>query len=327
MKQLIVGPNDAGQRLDRFLAKTAPLLPGALAQKYIRLKRVRVNGVTAKRDTRLAEGDKLELYIGDEFFCQPDKDNAYLAVSNPDLEIVYEDNNIILCDKMAGMSVHADGFGAVGTLIANIQAYLFQKGEWNPKLENSFAPALCNRIDRNTSGLVIAAKNAAALRDVDEMIRSGEVRKEYLCIVRGTPAPRSGRLENYLFKDAAQNKVYVHARPVPGARKSVTLYDTVSARSGLTLLRCVLVTGRTHQIRAQLAAAGLPLLGDGKYGVTGRSGKEQHQALCSYSLQFGPGEHTGTLEYLSGRTFRVKDCEFVRQYFPETASSLFSIEG
>ena len=170
MKHFTVGPNDAGQRLDRFLAKIAPLLPGTLAQKYIRLKRVRVNGVPGKRDTRLAEGDELAIYIGDEFFNRPDKDNAYLAVSTPDLEIVYEDANIILCDKRAGMSVHADSFGAVGTLIANIQAYLYQKNEWNPKQENSFAPALCNRIDRNTSGLVIAAKNAAALRDVDGLV-------------------------------------------------------------------------------------------------------------------------------------------------------------
>ncbi len=323
MKKLKVGQNDAGQRLDRFMAKAMPLLPGALAQKYIRLKRVRINGVTGKRETRLEEGDLLELYIGDEFFELPTRENAYLAVSEPQLNIVYEDENILLCNKPAGMSVHADRFGAIGTLLANVQSYLFQKGEWNPKEENSFSPALCNRIDRNTSGIVIAAKSAAALRGIDELIRSGDIHKEYLCIVCNTPTPRSGRLENYLFKDAKLNKVYVHSKPVPGARTAITLYDTLASRSGLSLLRCELITGRTHQIRAQLASAGLPLLGDGKYGVTGRGGPEKYQALCSFSVRFGPSENMGDLEYLNGKTFCVKDCDFVHQYFPEAVSKIF----
>ncbi len=323
MRQLTIGPNDAGQRLDRFLAKALPLLPTSQAQKYIRLKRVKINGVTGKRDARLCEGDELTLYIGDEFFQQPDGDNAFLAVSEPDLNIVYEDTNIIICDKPAGMSVHPDGFGVLGTLIANIQAYLYRKEEWNPKAEHSFAPALCNRIDRNTEGLVIAAKNAASLRDMDAIIRAGEVSKKYLCIVHGAPSPRSGRLENYLFKDARLNRVYVRKNPEPGAKKAVTLYQTISTRSGLSLLMCELETGRTHQIRAQLAAAGTPLLGDGKYGVTGRKSQEKHQNLCSYSLTFGPGKNMGTLAYLDGKTFRVKDCSFVHHYFPEEVRRLF----
>ncbi len=327
MKRITIGANDAGQRLDRFLAKAMPLLPGALAQKYIRLKRIKVNGTAGKRDTRLNEGDELCIYINDEYFERPTGENAYLAVNKPELNIVYEDDNIMLCNKPAGMSVHADSFGAIGTLIANIQAYLFQTGKWDPKQENTFVPALCNRIDRNTCGIVIAAKNAEALRDMDGIIRANNVHKEYICITTGTLKERSGRLENYLFKDAKQNRVYVRTKPEQGAKKAITLYETLSVRQGMSLVRCRLITGRTHQIRAQLAAAGAPLLGDGKYGRTGRGGPMEHQALCSYKLTFDPQGELGCLSYLAGRSFKVTDCDFVTRFFPEFSSRLFAADN
>ena len=160
MKELTVKRNDAGQRLDRFVAKAVPLLPEALLQKYIRIKRIKLNGKGAKRDTRLAEGDVLSLYINDEFFEKPREENSYLKVGTPKLNIVYEDENVLLADKKPGVLCHSAGQWDYNTLIANIQAYMAQKGEWRPKEENSFAPALCNRIDRNTGGIVIAAKNA-----------------------------------------------------------------------------------------------------------------------------------------------------------------------
>ena len=150
MKEFIVGTNDAGQRLDRWLAKTLPLLPAPLAQKYIRLKRVKLNGRGAKRDVRLVQGDLLQLYINDEFFQTPTPENAFLSLYQPKLTILYEDEHILLVDKRPGLVVHPDETERVNTLITHIQAYLYQKKEWSPYQEGAFAPALCNRIDRNT---------------------------------------------------------------------------------------------------------------------------------------------------------------------------------
>ena len=180
MRELTIGKNDAGQRLDRFVAKSLPLLPSALLQKYIRLKRIKCNGIRAQRDQRLREGDVLQLYINDEFFDKPREDNLFLTLFKPSLTIVYEDENLLLLDKRPGLVVHADETEKVNTLINHIQAYLYQKREWNPKWENAFTPALCNRIDRTTGGIVIAAKNAETLRIINEKIRDREIDKRYL---------------------------------------------------------------------------------------------------------------------------------------------------
>ena len=200
MKELTIGRNDAGQRLDRFLAKAVPLLPASLAQKYIRLKRIKLGGKRVDRDTRLKEGDVLQLYINDEFFDTPSQDNAYLTVAAPKLNIVYEDENSLLVDKRPGLAVHPhDGAEYGKTLIDHIQAYLYAKREWRPREENAFTPALCNRIDRNTGGIVIAAKNAEALRILNQKIKDREIDKRYLAIVEGTPKPKEGVLKGYLF--------------------------------------------------------------------------------------------------------------------------------
>ena len=320
MKEFTIKANDAGQRLDRFVGKAVPLLPESLLQKYIRLKRIKVNGKGAKRDTRLALGDTLQLYINDEFFERPREENSYLKVGTPRLDIVYEDENILLVDKKPGVLCHSAGVWDYNTLIANIQAYMAQKGEWRPKEENSFTPALCNRIDRNTGGIVIAAKNAAALRVLNDKIRDREIEKYYLCAVQGRPKPESGRLENYLFKDAEKNQVYVKSKPEPGARTAVTEYRVLRTNGALSLVECRLLTGRTHQIRAQMAHAGWPLLGDGKYGVerVNRSYGEKGQALYSYRLEFTFQTGAGCLEYLRGKEFRVKSVDFAEKYFGVT---------
>ena len=300
MKEFTIGKNDAGQRLDRWLAKTLPLLPAPLAQKYIRLKRVKVNGKGSQRDVRLQLGDILQLYINDEFFEQPREENAFLSVFKP------------------GLLCHADEHEKVNTLITHIQAYLYQKKEWNPRDEHSFTPALCNRIDRNTGGIVMAAKNAETLRILNQKIRDREIAKFYLAIVHGRMKPSQGKLEGFLLKDEDRAQVKVFSRPVPGGKSAATLYKTLRTAGGLSLVECELITGRTHQIRAQFAAAGHPLLGDGKYGRERDNKKygRSFQALYSYKLAFTFPTDAGLLEYLRGRVFTVEQVDFVAEYFP-----------
>ena len=317
MKELTIGTNDAGQRLDRFLAKAVPLLPASLAQKYIRLKRIKRNGARAQRDTRLEAGDLLQLYINDEFFDTPREDNAYLTVAVPKLNIVYEDENILLVDKRPGLAVHPhDGAEYGRTLIDQIQAYLYQKHEWRPREENAFTPALCNRIDRNTGGIVIAAKTAEALRVMNQKIKDRELDKRYLAIVEGTPKPKEGSLKGYLFKDAVKNRVFVTDGPKPGAKTCQTNYKVLDSRNGLSLVECELITGRTHQIRAQFAHAGHPLLGDGKYGKLDKRFDRTYQALYSYKLTFLFTTDAGSLSNLNGKSFQVEKVDFVEEYFP-----------
>lgn len=317
MRELTIGTNDAGQRLDRFLAKAVPLLPASLAQKYIRLKRIKRNGARAERDTRLEAGDVLQLYINDEFFDKPREDNAFLTVASPKLNIVYEDENILLVDKRPGLAVHPhDGAEYGRTLIDHIQAYLYQKREWRPREENAFTPALCNRIDRNTGGIVIAAKTAEALRVMNQKIKDRELDKRYLAIVEGTPKPKEGSLKGYLFKDAKKNRVFVTDTPQPGSKSCQTNYRTLDTRNGLSLVECELITGRTHQIRAQFAHAGHPLLGDGKYGKLDKRFDRNYQALYSYKLTFTFTTDAGALENLNGRSFQVEKVDFVEEYFP-----------
>ena len=320
MKEITIGKNDAGQRLDRFLSKNLPLLPSSLAQKYIRLKRIKVNGRKSSRDERLSPGDTLQLYINDTFFGKSeDAENLFLRRFEPNLRVVYEDENLLLADKRPGQSVHADETEKVNTLIHHVQAYLYRKGEWNPAEEHAFAPALCNRIDRNTGGLVIAAKNAETLRIVNEKIRAHEIEKSYLCIAVGRPRPPEGTIEGFLRKDEQKKQVTFYRHPVPGGRSAATLYRTLETRDGLSLVECRLLTGRTHQIRVSMAEIGCPLLGDGKYGngAVNRKLRETRQALYAYRLHFAFPTDAASLNYLRGRTFTVPRVPFRETYFPD----------
>lgn len=318
MREFTIGQNDAGQRLDRWLAKAVPLLPAPLAQKYLRRKRIKRNGKAARGDVRLEPGDLLQLYLNDEFFQAPSPENTYLTIVHPRLEALYEDEHLLLVNKPAGQVVHADDRGTGATLIDHILAYLYQSRAWNPRMENAFTPALCNRIDRNTSGIVIAAKTAEALRVMNQKIRDREVEKRYLCGAVGTLRPKNGRLECVLLRDEQRKQVSVYHRSVPGGRTAITDYRTLAERDGLSLVECRLITGRTHQIRASLADAGCPLLGDGKYGSerVNRRWHRRQQALCSWSLSFSFTTDAGELNYLNGRSWQVPRVDFVEELFP-----------
>lgn len=319
MREFTIGKNDAGQRLDRWLGKAIPLLPAPLAQKYIRLKRVKVNGKGSQRDYRLQAGDQMQLYINDEFFDTPTEDNAFLSVFKPSLDIIYEDEQIIVCNKRPGLLCHPDEHEYVSTLITHIQAYLYQKKEWSPRWENAFAPALANRIDRNTGGMVLAAKTAEALRVLNDKIRDREISKYYLAAVVGQMKPANGELKGFLLKDEAKRQVTVYDHPVPGGKSAATRYKTLQVKGGLSLVECELLTGRTHQIRAQFAAARHPLVGDGKYGrrKDNQAFDRKGQALWSYKLTFDFPTDGGCLEYLKGKTLTVplESVDFVEEYF------------
>ena len=284
MKILTVGKNDAGQRLDKFLSKAVKGMPKSFMYKSIRTKKIKLNRRRAEPDTMLAEGDEIQLFIRDEFFGSPEDDRGALWRIKPELCVVFEDENIILINKRPGVLVHEDDEGRDNTLLMHLRAYLCQKGEYDPASEQSFAPSFCNRIDRNTGGIVIAAKNAAALREMDERIRAREVKKFYLCAVHGVMPKKSDVLEASLRKDEKTNTVKVIDSPAPGYLTIKTGYRVLAERDGNSLLEIELFTGRTHQIRAHMAHIGHPLLGEGKYGVNrdDRRVGYRWQALTSY---------------------------------------------
>jgi 23S rRNA pseudouridine955/2504/2580 synthase len=319
MRELIIGKNDAGQRLDKFITKTLGL-PMSLLYKSIRLKKIKVNRKRAENNTLLSEGDTVQCFLAEEFFEKRVTKDSFESIK-VHLEVIYEDENILLVNKRPGVSVHEDEDGSTNTLITHIQAYLYNKGEYSPADEQSFAPALCNRIDRNTGGIVIAAKNAEALRIMNAKIKARELDKFYLAAVHGVPKKDSDVLAGYLLKDEKTKTVRVFDKNPPrGAKEIKTKYRTLAVRDGAALIEVELLTGRTHQIRAHMAHIGHPLLGDGKYGINREDRKKgyKYQALYSYKLRFRFNKEDKTaLDYLEGKEFSIpkKDIYFTEQFF------------
>jgi len=306
LKSFTINTNDADQRLDKYLTKSFPNLPKALMYKYIRTKRIKVNSKRAEISTRLKVGDVVDLYINDEFFERPPERFDFMSASNK-IDIVYEDENILLLNKKAGLLCHPDDREYIDTLITRVKRYLYEKGSFNPNDSLSFTPALVNRIDRNTTGIVIAAKNADALRILNQKMKDRELHKYYLCIIHGVLNKKTGILRGYLTKNEDKNLVKVHKEKQDGSKEISTKYKVLAERKKYSLVEVELLTGRTHQIRSHFASIGHPLLGDGKYGTNALNKKSGYkkQCLCSYKLEFDFSTDAGILNYLNNKSFTI----------------------
>jgi len=312
MKTIEIMKNDSGQRLDKFLTKRFKTMPAALMYKYIRKKYIKLNGKKCDASVHLNTGDILTLFINDEFWNVPAPDRFDFLKASRMLDIVYEDENILLTDKKPGLIVHQDQSYEPDCLINRIHHYLYHKKEYDPNQENSFAPSLANRIDRNTGGIVMAAKNAESLKILNSKIKNREVKKYYLCLVFGTLKNKSGTLIHYLEKNELQNKVYLSEHPNEKSKIIKTKYEVLDESNNMSLLKAELLTGRTHQIRAHFSHIGHPLVGDGKYGTNAQNKKAglYKQALYSYKLMFDFQSDAGILNYLNQKEFSVSNVWF-----------------
>lgn len=303
-------------RLNRWLEKTAPRLSGSFMYRFLRTKNIKVNGKKAEAGDKLHAGDIINTYISDDFFVSSKPKFRFLGASSA-LTAVYEDDNIALLYKPAGVAVHDEESGSADTLINRFLRRLYESGSFDPEADGCFVPALCNRLDTGTFGMVIAAKSAAALAEMNSIIKQRFIDKRYLCVCIGRPP--EGRHTAYLKKDERLKSVHIKKSPAPDYKEIITDITVLKNESDLSLCEIGLVTGRTHQIRAHLAFLDHPVLGDGKYGL-GEINRRYHikrQALCAYKLTFGTLREAEfpILNYLSGRTYKLSDVWFVNEFF------------
>ena len=309
------GENEAGRRLDRVLKKVLKGASLSFIYKVIR-KDVKVNGRRVPPETLLVAGDEVELFLPDEQVSDLRRSGGPgVAAAKKDFEIIYEDDNILVADKPYGLLTHGDAVEKKNTLVAQVISYLAEKQVYTPGSEGApFTPAPASRLDRNTTGVVLFGKNFPAARDLAFMLRGEDdgsacVEKAYLTIVKGR-LEQSMKLRARMVRDEGKNVTKVLEDEAGEGRLMVTQVRPLAAGRGFTLAEAELLTGRTHQIRAQLAAAGYPIIGDRKYGdrEANRMASQKYgltaQLLHAGKLKVARG--VGSLEYLTGREFRAK---------------------
>jgi len=302
--EIYIEKNESNQRIDKFLRKYMQKAPLSFIYKLLRKKQVKVNGKKVDNQYVLREGDIVQLYIQEESIQEFTQTKTVKAVEK-DFSIVYEDSNLLLVDKPQGLLVHSDRHEDQNTLIDQVIRYLYEKGEYDPAKEKTFIPACVNRLDRNTSGLVLIGKNHQALQSLNKMVRERWIRKYYLALVKGS-VMQGGELKGRLVKDD-KNRVKMVKNNASLGKAIHTIYKPIQCHPDWSLLEIEIITGRPHQIRLHLSDIGHPIIGDYKYGdfATNETFRKKfglkYQLLHAYKIFFE--NTTENIGYLKGRTF------------------------
>lgn len=305
MREITIDKNENEQRLDRFLKKYLAEAPQGFVYKMIRKKNVKLNGAKVQPETTIYEGDKIQLYLSDEtidkFIAKKEEIRSKIIPN-----IIYEDNNIILINKPIGILSHGASKEFEENIVDSMVSYLIQKGDFVPRIQKTFTPSICNRLDRNTSGIIIGAKNYEALKTINEAMKNSKIRRFYKTIVKGN-IKKEFMAEGFLSKDEERNRVTIYRDDVDGAKKIETVIKPLKNNKGYSLLEIELITGRTHQIRGHLSSLGYPVIGDRKYGDSdiNKKFKEKYslenQWLHGYKIEFNGLQDE--LQYLNGKIF------------------------